>query len=99
MAGLDWKWRKVESLSYWIDPKRWNQGYATEASWFLWREAFRRLRMRRIASHALEDNHASLTVLRKLGFVEGGRERESVCIRGKSVDRVLFGLLERELPF
>ena len=97
LRGLDWHWRKVESLSYWIDPAWWNRGYATEASWFLCRAGFGNLGMRRIASQALDRNRASLTVLRRLGFVEEGRERESVCVRGKCTDMVLFGLLRGEL--
>ena len=98
LRGLDGTWRKVESLSYWIDPEHWNRGYATEASWFLCSAAFRSLHMRRIASSALEGNAASLAVLRSLGFAEEGRERESVRIRGKDQDMLLFGLLKDELP-
>jgi [ribosomal protein S5]-alanine N-acetyltransferase len=98
LRGLDWKWRKVESLSYWIDPQYWNHGYATEASWYLCREAFQRLGMRRISSSALERNTASLSVLRHLGFVEEGRERRSVCVKGDCMDMILFGLLKEELP-
>jgi RimJ/RimL family protein N-acetyltransferase len=98
LRGLDWRWRKVESLAYWIDPEWWNHGYATEASWFLCAVAFRELGMRRISSQALAENHASLAVLRRLGFVEEGRERESVCARGKCMDMVLWGLLKAELP-
>jgi RimJ/RimL family protein N-acetyltransferase len=98
LRGLDWRWRKVESLAYWIDPGSWNRGYATEASWFLCAAAFHDLGMRRIGSQALEENRASLAVLRRLGFVEEGRERESVCLRGKCMDMVLWGLLTDELP-
>lgn len=97
LRGLDWTWRKVESLSYWIDPDWWNRGIATEASWYLCEAAFRKLRMRRIASQALDRNKASLAVLRKLGFVEEGREPQSVCVRGRCRDMVLFGLLRGEL--
>ena len=97
LRGLDWPWRKVESLAYWIDPAVWNHGYATEAAWFLCSAAFRSLRMRRISSQALDRNRASLAVLRKLGFTEEGRERESVCVRGRCMDMILFGLLGPEL--
>jgi len=97
LRGLDWKWRKVESLSYWIDPKYWNQGYATEASWYLCRAAFRHLRLRRIGSSALEGNRASLAVLRRLGFVPEGRERAAVRVRGRTMDMLLFGLLRGDL--
>jgi len=97
LRGLDWTYRKVESLSYWIDPRYWRRGYATEASWFLCAAGFRSLGMRRISSQALDRNAASLTVLRRLGFVEEGREREAVCVRGTRMDMVLFGLLRGEL--
>ncbi len=97
LRGLSWTHQKVESLSYWIDPHFWNQGYATEASYFLCREAFERLGLRRIASQALDRNIASLRVLRKLGFVEEGRERAAVCVKGKCMDMVLFGLLRKEM--
>lgn len=94
---MDWTWRKVESLSYWIDPSWWNQGIATEASWFLCNAAFERLGIRRIGSQALDPNAASRGVLRKLGFVEEGRERQSVCVRGRCMDMLLYGLLKGEL--
>ena len=97
LRGLNWTYLKVESLSYWIDPHYWNRGYATEASYFLCREAFERLGMRRIASQALDRNIASLSVLRKLGFVKEGRERAAVCVKGKCMDMVLFGLLRNEV--
>ena len=97
LRGLDWKWRKVESLAYWVDPRWWNRGLATEASWFLCRVAFRALRMRRIASQALDRNLASQAVLRRIGFVEEGRERRSVMLRGEAMDMILYGLLDSEL--
>lgn len=97
LRGMDWIWRKVESLSYWIDPKFWNHGLATEASWFLCRRAFAQLGIRRISSQALERNVASRAVLTKLGFHEEGRERQAVCVRGKCMDMILYGLLHGEL--
>ncbi len=98
LRGLDWTYRKVESLSYWIDPQYWNRGYATEASWYLCSAAFRHLGMRRIGSSSLDQNLASLAVHRHLGFVEEGRERESVQLTRRCMDMIHFGLLKRELP-
>jgi [ribosomal protein S5]-alanine N-acetyltransferase len=97
LRGLIWPYQKVESLSYWIDPRFWNRGYATEAAYFLCQAAFERLGMRRIASQALDRNFASLSVLRKLGFVEEGRERAAVCVSGRCMDMMLFGLLRKEM--
>jgi RimJ/RimL family protein N-acetyltransferase len=97
LREFDWTYRKVGSLSYWIDPGHWDQGYATEGSWFLCRAAFQRLGMRRVASQALDKNLASQSVLRHLGFVNEGREREAICLRGHGMDMLLFGLLKGEL--
>jgi [ribosomal protein S5]-alanine N-acetyltransferase len=97
LRGLDWKWRKVESLAYWLDPACWNQGLTTEATWYLCRAAFSRLNLRRISSQALDRNLTSQAVLRKLGFVEEGRERRAIHIRGRPRDMLLFGLLRGEL--
>jgi [ribosomal protein S5]-alanine N-acetyltransferase len=97
LRGLDWHWRTVESLSYWIDPRFWNQGYATEASWFLCCAAFSRLGLRRISSSALVRNEPSQRVLKKLGFRYEGRQREAVRVRGHFVDMRMYGLLRREL--
>lgn len=97
LRGLDWKWKKVESLAYWLDPGYWNQGLTEEASWSVCKLAFDRLGMRRISSQALDRNPASQAVLRRLGFVEEGRERRSVCVKGRYMDMILFGLLAEEL--
>jgi RimJ/RimL family protein N-acetyltransferase len=97
LRGLDWTYHKVESLSFWIDPKFWNRGLATEASWFLCHAGFVQLGLRRISSQALDRNEASQTVLRKLGFRKEGRERQAICLRGRCMDMILFGLLPGEL--
>ena len=97
LRGLDWTYKKVESLSYWLDPEYWNQGLTTEASWFLCKAGFDGLGVRRISSQALDQNPASQAVLRRLGFVEEGRERQAVVVHGRCMDMILFGLLPGEL--
>lgn len=97
LRGLDWNWRTVDSLLYWIDPRFWRCGYATEASWFLCATAFRRLGLRRISSSALDRNVASHRVLEKLGFMREGRQRAAVRLNGRSMDMILYGLLRGEL--
>jgi [ribosomal protein S5]-alanine N-acetyltransferase len=97
LRGLNWNWRTVESLSYWIDPRFWNQGYATEASWFLCRVAFSSLGMRRVSSSALDRNLASQKVLKKLGFKREGRQREAIQLNRRRMDMLLYGLLRNEL--
>ncbi len=97
MRGLDWKWRRVESRSYWIDPGMGHRGYASEAARVLCHEGFRRLGARRFRPPALEPSGASLAEFRLLGFVEEGREREAVSERGRRKDGILFGPFDRVL--
>ncbi len=99
LRDLDWHWRKLESLSYWIDPSRWHRGYATESSFFLCQAAFRRLRMRRVSPQARSENRASLAGLRNLGVVPEGRERRAVVGKGNAMDMLLFGLFPEERVF
>ena len=40
---------------------------------------------------ALRGTTASWSVVRKPGFVRGGRKRKSVGVRGRCMERVLFG--------
>lgn len=75
-------------VSYWIDPARWGRGYATRALAALLREVTRRP----LYARAVTDNVASLTVLRRCGFVVRSTERAYAPGRGEEVDEYLLEL-------
>ncbi|MEV2241590.1 GNAT family N-acetyltransferase [Micromonospora sp. NPDC049891] len=75
-------------VSYWIDPTRWGRGYATRALGALLREVSRRPLHARTAT----DNAASLTVLRRCGFVVKRTDRGYAPGRGQEIDEYILEL-------
>ncbi len=83
-------------MGYWLAPKYWHQGYASEAASAICRLAFRDLAMHRIDASVFEFNPRSMRVLRKLGFKREGRKRDVLFRGGRWHDEVSFGLLARD---
>lgn len=83
-------------MGYWLAPKYWHQGYASEAASAICRLAFRDLAMHRIDASVFEFNPRSMRVLRKLGFKREGRKRAVLFRGGRWHDEVSFGLLARD---
>ena len=82
----------VHELGYWLTPKAWGRGYATEAGRIVIEQARHALGLKRIeASHHL-DNAASRKVLTKLGFREVRREPHYSLAHGGEVDCAVLAL-------
>lgn len=88
-------WGVVEA-GYFIDPKYWGKGYATDALRCLCRYGFEERRLNKVAAEAYETNPASRRVLEKVGFVEEGRLRNEAFIDGEYVDIFRYGLLAED---
>jgi hypothetical protein len=58
--------------------------------------AFAVLGLHRVTARVLSFNERALACLRACGFVEEGRERESVPFEGLWHDLVIMGVLDRE---
>jgi [ribosomal protein S5]-alanine N-acetyltransferase len=88
---------KLEAhLGYWVAREHWGNGYAPEAASAVCDLAFRRARLHRLHTGVFAFNPRSAAVLRRLGFVEEGRERRSFLIGGRWVDSIRFALLANE---
>ncbi|MBW5425563.1 GNAT family N-acetyltransferase [Streptomyces sp. BG9H] len=72
------------------------RGYAAEAVTILLRYMFAERRFHKCEARVLAHNEASLTLHRRLGFVEEGRLRQHVFLGGKHRDLVVMGLLAEE---
>jgi [ribosomal protein S5]-alanine N-acetyltransferase len=73
-----------------------NQGMGTEATRLVLTYAFAVLGLHRVSARVLSFNERALACLRACGFVEEGRERESVPFEGLRYDLVIMGVLDRE---
>ena len=78
-------------LGYWLDPRTHGRGYATEAARCLVAAHFAG-GGGRLASGYFEGNLRSANVLRKLGFVETGRDRRFCTALGVERPHVIMDL-------
>jgi RimJ/RimL family protein N-acetyltransferase len=77
----------MPEITYWIDREHWGQGIATRAL-----RLFLDTQPRPVRARAAADNAASVAVLRKLGFVEVGRDRDYANARGEEIEEIEFVL-------
>jgi len=96
LADID---REVGSASCWFvlgDKRRARLGYSTRAVAALLDLAFGELGLGAVRAWAAESNHASIQLLRRLGFRLVGRLRRSHRLDDQIVDRLWFDLLAEE---
>ena len=89
------RYRKC-SIGYWLGKEYWGRGYAKEAARLLLCFCFKELDANRVFAEVHDYNERSSGLLKKLGFVEEGRNRESTLFDGKFMDDIMFGMLKRE---
>ena len=75
---------------------RLGHGLGTETTRLVLAYGFAVLGLHRVSAHVLDFNERALACLRASGFVEEGRERESVPFEGLRRDIVTLGVLDRE---
>lgn len=73
-------------LSYWFDRSHWGHGYATAAVQVFLAEYAERP----IFARVVADNHGSVTVLKKCGFVVVGHDRSPAAARGHPVSELVL---------
>jgi len=69
--------RRAGRLGYWVGPRFWGHGVATEAAGRLSRWALANLDLDRLEAAVAKDNAASIVVLRRLGFRLAGEGVET----------------------
>lgn len=91
IVGSVARWIDAETgmpeITYWIDREHWGRGIATRAL-----RLFLDTQPRPVRARAAADNAASVAVLRKLGFVEIGRDRDYANARGEEIEEIEFVL-------
>jgi len=72
------------------------KGYGTQALKLLLRFAFAELNMFRVSANVAEYNEGAIALLKKIGFTEEVRRRQSLEREGRRWDLLVFGLLKDE---
>ena len=85
-------------LGYWLRNDSTRRGFMTEAALITITWAFRQLNTHRVRVAAATDNHASLGVIRRLGFRFEGIAREAERCNGRWLDHAVFSLLATDAP-
>lgn len=83
-------------IGYELDPKHWNQGYATEAAHAIVDFGFSTFGLHRVWSWCVADNLGSAHVLEKLGMRLEGRLRENEYYKGRWWDTLMYAILADE---
>jgi RimJ/RimL family protein N-acetyltransferase len=74
------------------------KGYGRDAVRVLLDYAFRHMNMNRVWLNTHSENERAMRCYKACGFVEEGRLRQHLWIDGHFVDRVIMGMLRREMP-
>lgn len=83
-------------IGFWIGLPYWNKGYCTEAGKAVLEYGFVERGLNRIHTAYMINNPASGRVLKKLGMVYEGTQRQHITKLGEYEDLVLVGLLRTE---
>jgi ribosomal-protein-serine acetyltransferase len=87
---------RSSELGYWLRKDATGRGLMTEAARATVDFAFKAMGAHRVRVAAATDNHASLNVIRRLGFRFEGFAREAEWCDGRWLDHAVFALLEQD---
>jgi len=90
--------RRAE-VGYEISRPVWGRGLASEAVAAVARYGFSVMRLHTIEAGVLPENHRSVRVLQKLGFVEEGLRRDYLYFKGRFHSFRWFSLLESDAAY
>jgi [ribosomal protein S5]-alanine N-acetyltransferase len=87
---------KNAELGYWLGKAFWNKGIMSKVAHAVVNFAFQNLKLHRLSVVHFKDNIPSQKIIKKLGFMYEGKERESIYRFGKWHDDYWYGLLRKE---
>lgn len=90
---------KSGEIYYKLNPKYWNQGFATEIAKRLVKSGFEDFKLHRIEAGVAVNNFRSIKVLDKVGMQHEGIRRKILPIRGEWVDNYHYAIVEDDLRF
>jgi len=101
MVGYNY-WDQLDhraSIGFDLRQDHWRRGIMSEAVQEVLRFGFEDMRLNRVEADASIYNVGSITLLRKVGFLQEGVQREQYYEDGNYHDLILFALLKREWQY
>ncbi len=81
-------------IGYWVGKKYWNKGIATKALKAMVNYSFETFDINRLYAHVFESNNASISVLKKSGFLKEACLKKSVVKNNKIHDCYIYSILK-----
>ena len=88
-------WNRTDmraELAFALNRKYWNRGIMTEACCALLQFGWSEMKLHRVEAKCIATNHASIAILKKLGFVREGLRREAAKIDESYIDVIEWGM-------
>ncbi|OZB98716.1 GNAT family N-acetyltransferase [Paenibacillus sp. XY044] len=92
---MDWDAGRTE-IGYWLGSQFEGKGLMTAACRTFVEHAFHELQLRKIEIGAAVNNMKSRAIPERLGFTQEGIIRNYECLHNQYVDRVIYGLTQKE---
>ena len=83
-------YRKTGEIGYWLSEEYWGRGIITDAVRTLVPLVFERYDIIRLQAGVYEENHASMRILEKCGFIREAVHKKAICKNGKIMDEYLY---------
>jgi ribosomal-protein-alanine N-acetyltransferase len=87
---------KAPLLGYWLGEEFWGRGIATEAIKLMTNYAFSTLDIVRIQAGVLSNNHRSMRVLEKAGYINEGVLKNNISKNGLILDEWIYGMVKAD---
>ena len=89
--------RRSAEIGYWLGEAFWGRGIVTAAARALTAYGFEAFDLARIFAVPFANNHASIRILEKCGYVREGTMRRSTIKEGVVLDQALYAVTDRDL--
>jgi ribosomal-protein-alanine N-acetyltransferase len=89
--------RRTAEIGYWLGEAFWGKGITTAAVRAVTSYGFEALNLTRIFAVPFASSSASISVLKKCGYIREGIIRRSAIKEGVVLDQVLYALTDRDL--
>lgn len=92
------RYQGTATIGYWLNENYWRKGYGSEALDAVLKQAFGKLKLRRVEAGVYSENPSSGKLLEKFGAVNEGIQRKARRSKADSKfhDEIIYGILKED---